>query len=103
MSTAAFDSLDYRRFDHLGSESDEEPQDQQFSPELLQSFQQMNSALNPTNESRRVAEHTARKFYPAGGIKIHPHDDSVPAWVYTDPDTWEAPRDPSKYHQVDAH
>lgn len=75
---AVFDSLDYRRFDHM-RESDEEPQDQQFSPDLVRRFQQTYSASNPVNKSWGNAERRNGKFYPASNIKIHPNDDSVPA------------------------
>ena len=98
----AFNSLDYRRFDHLASdsESDEEPQDQPSLPDLVRRCQQDYSASNPANEMSQAQQTGSFRFHPVGGIKVHPADDTAPAWVYTDPETWEAPRDPSKKHRL---
>ena len=85
---SAFNSLDYRRFDHLGSDSDEEePLDERMQQEMMKIMQ--HSQAGPTLSVPGPA--SDRTGYTAGPIKIHPQDTSVPRWVYSDPETWEAP------------
>ena len=86
-SMSAFNSLDYRRFDHLGSDSDEEESlDEHMQQELMKFMQ--NRQADPTPSVPSPA--SQRTEYTAGPIKIHPQDTSVPRWVYSDPETWEA-------------
>lgn len=85
---SAYNSLDYRRFDHLGSDPDEEePMDEHMQQEMMKFMQNRQAGPTPSvpSSASQRTEHTA------GPIKIHPQDTSVQRWVYSDPETWEAP------------
>ena len=90
-SMKAFDKLDYRRFDHLGSDSDEDSVEETYPVDSLEETvnnvarSQDAAAWGPANPSRHPG---------SPQIKTHPSDHSCPTWVYADPDTWEAPPDP---------
>ena len=85
---SAFNSLDYRRFDHLGSDPDEEePLDEHMQQEMMKFMQNRQAGPTPSVPSPS----SQREGYTAGPVKIHPQDTSVPRWVYSDPETWEAP------------
>ncbi len=79
---SAFDSLDYRRFDHLGNDSDEDLAEGHLGN------RQERPAPGSASQTLKGAEHRS------GRIKIHPMDSTAPAWVYSDPETWVAPPDP---------
>ena len=65
---SAFNSLDYRRFDHLGSDSDEESTEGliQPGPEMIHQLMEMRAT--------EAAGHTWRGAFTPGRIKIHPAD-----------------------------
>ncbi len=75
-----FNSLDYRRFDLIGSDSDSDS---------AEDYSQ------PCKDQRAAAEMIdgiiRREQQGCGRIKIHPRDSTPPEWVYSDPDTWVAP------------
>lgn len=92
---SALNSLDYSRFDHLDSDSDSDEDSFQDHPKAA-GFEEMVNKLfvvqggpGPDSTSRTRGFHRS-----PSQIKIHPEDHSAPAWVYSDPDTWEAPPDP---------
>ena len=78
-----FNSLDYRRFDHLGSDSDEDSAEDYSQPNKTE-----RAAADIMNGILR------REQQGCGRIKIHPRDSTAPEWVYSDPDTWVAPACP---------
>lgn len=83
----ALDKLDYR---HLGSDSDEESAEETYPDDSLEEL------VRKAASQGLPASGSANTSWQAGSpqIKIHPSDHTCPAWVYSDPDTWEAPPDP---------
>ena len=86
----AFDRNDYRRFDHVGSDSAEENYPVDSIEEIVRKAAHLQGLPAPDSASMS---------WNAGGhvsdrVKTHPADRSCPAWVYSDPDTWVAPPDP---------
>lgn len=84
-------SLDYRRFDHLGSDSDEESTGG-FSEGEMRALQNEYARFNAGS----AGESTSGARHGTGRIQVHPADTTAPAWVYTDPETWVAPVDPGE-------
>ena len=89
MST--FNSLDYSRFDQLGDSDEESVHDQ---PDTAFIEQMVNKVYYDREGSGSESTSQPGGWHPLNQIKIHPRDHSAPAWVYSDPDTWEAPPDP---------
>ena len=76
------DSLDYRRFDHLGGDSDDDSVDTTPDFQQYERFAQDRPSKEAPSAGRR-----------SGPIQVNPADKTAPAWVYADPDTWVAPTD----------
>lgn len=94
---AAFNALDYRRFDHLGSDSDEEPAEQTDNTamlDMMRNFMPGQPGMPGAQNRSRAAQASFHTRQGTNRVKVHPRDDTAPAWVYTDPNTWEAPTDP---------
>ena len=89
-----FDKLDYRRFDHLGSDSDEDSaEDQTDSTQIEEIIRKLGNGQEGFS-SGSPSLPWAAVGHRSGRIKIHPADHTCPSWVYSDPDTWVAPLDP---------
>lgn len=92
---SAVNSLDYSRFDHLDSDSDSDEDSFQDHPKTADIEQIMSKMLVGQGGPGPDSTSQTEGFYRIPSqIKIHPKDHSAPAWVYSDPDTWEAPPDP---------
>ena len=99
-SMKALDRNDYRRFDYVGSDSDEDSAGETHPAgsieEIVRKLADSQGASAPGSANMSWNPVSDR-------IKIHPKDHSCPAGVYSDPDTWIAPPDPceSKLQHAD--